>query len=93
MKQAIFNDVVIATSDETVVIEGNHYFPLDAINTAYLRPNSKQTICGWKGTASYYDVVVSGKSAEAAAWTYQNPKAAAQEIQGYVAFWGDVKVK
>jgi uncharacterized protein (DUF427 family) len=83
---------VIADSDDTVVVEGNHYFPLDSVEKTFLRDSDKHTHCPWKGQASYYDVVVDGKVNEAAAWYYANPKPAAKEITGRVAFWRGVQV-
>ena len=93
MVQAIWNDVVIAESDETIVIEGNHYFPPSAVKRDLLADNSSQTTCPWKGVASYYDIVVDGKTNGGAAWYYPQPKDAASEIKDYVAFWKGVEVK
>lgn len=93
MPQAIWNGVVLAESDKTVVVEGNQYFPPDSIKADYFRPSEKHTVCSWKGTASYYDVVVDGQVNSEAAWYYPQPKEAAQEITGYVAFWRGVKVE
>ena len=90
--KAIWNDVVLAESAETKVIEGNHYFPPDSINKAYFKPSATQSICPWKGTASYYTVEVNGKPNVDAAWYYPAPKDAAKEITNYVAFWKGVKV-
>ena len=92
MTKAIWNGTVLAESDEPIVIEGNHYFPLTAVNQTHLQPSSTHTTCGWKGVASYYDVVVDGKVNRDAAWYYPEPKAAASEIQHYVAFWRGVQV-
>jgi uncharacterized protein (DUF427 family) len=92
MAKAIWNGVVIAESDETVVVEGNHYFPPDSVKFKYVREASKKTICPWKGAASYYDVIVDGKVNSAAAWYYPTPKPAAKEIAGHVAFWQGVQV-
>lgn len=92
MVKAIWNGAVLAQSDETIVVEGNHYFPPDALNREYLRESSKHTTCPWKGKASYYDVVVNGDANRDAAWTYPEPKPAAAQIKGYVAFWRGVKV-
>ncbi|MGH2859870.1 MAG: DUF427 domain-containing protein [Solirubrobacteraceae bacterium] len=91
--QAVWNGKVIAQSDHTVVIEGNHYFPPDDVSHVYLELSDKQSVCPWKGTASYYDVVVEGQHNAGAAWCYPSPKPAAQQIAGYVAFWHGVKVK
>ncbi len=93
MARAIWNGVVIAESEATVVVEGNHYFPLQAVKGEYLRESDHHTVCGWKGTASYYDVVVDGATNKDAAWYYPQPKDAAQQIAGYVAFWRGVRVE
>ena len=90
--KAMWNDKVIADSDQTVVVEGNHYFPPDSVKTEYLRDSSTTTVCGWKGTARYHDLVVDGKINADAAWYYPTPKEAAQEIQGRIAFWKGVRV-
>lgn len=93
MKQAVWNGAVIAESDATIVVEGNHYFPPDAVRADLLVPVDKTTVCGWKGTASYYDVQVDGATNDAAAWYYSAPLDAAKQIQGYVAFWRGVVVR
>lgn len=93
MAKAIWNGTVIAESDQTVVVEGNHYFPPDAVKMEYLKPSSTQTVCGWKGTASYYTIEVNGQSNPDAAWYYPTPKPDAKQIAGYVAFWKGVKVE
>ena len=93
MAKAIWNDIVIATSDQTEVVEGNHYFPPASIDQQYFRENASTTVCGWKGTANYYDVVVDGQVNEGAAWYYADPKPEAMNIKGYVAFWKGVKVE
>lgn len=90
--RAEWNGVTLAESAETIVVEGNHYFPPGALNRAHFVESSKQSICPWKGTASYYDIVVDGKTNAAAAWTYPTPKSAAEEIKNYVAFWKGVVV-
>jgi uncharacterized protein (DUF427 family) len=90
--KATWKDAVIAESDDTVVVEGNHYFPLDSVDAALLRPSSTHTVCGWKGTASYYDIVVGDAANKDAAWYYPEPKDAAKEITGRVAFWKGVVV-
>jgi len=90
--RAIWNDTVLAQSDETVVVEGNHYFPADALRREYVRASDRQTTCPWKGTASYYDVVVGDAVNPAAAWYYPAPKDAARAIAGRVAFWKGVRV-
>lgn len=93
MPRAVWNGVVLAESDETVVVEGNHYFPPDAINREHFADSAKTTVCGWKGTANYYDVIADGETNPAAAWYYASPKDAASEIKDYVAFWGGVRVE
>ncbi|MDQ1638040.1 MAG: hypothetical protein QOF62_1379 [Pyrinomonadaceae bacterium] len=90
--KATWNDAVIAESNETVVVEGNHYFPRDSVNSEYLQPSSSHTICPWKGEASYYDVVVNGEINGDAAWYYPDPKPAAAEIKNLIAFWHGVTV-
>ncbi len=92
MAKAIWNEKVIAESDTTVVVEGNHYFPADTINTEFFQESSMSTVCPWKGTASYYDVVVDGEVNKGAAWYYSEPKNAAANIKDYVAFWRGVRV-
>jgi len=90
--KAIWNNAVLAQSDQTIVIEGNHYFPPAAIHSEYFQPSETHTVCGWKGTASYHTIEVDGKKNEDAAWYYPTPKEAAKEIAGYVAFWKGVTV-
>ncbi len=90
--KAIWNDEVIAESDETVVVEGNHYFPLDSVNDAFLKPSDTNYECSWKGTANYYTLLVAGAENPDAAWYYANPKEAAQEIAGRIAFWNGVQI-
>ena len=90
--KATWNGAVIAESDDTVVVEGNHYFPPDAVNHDYLDASSTTTGCPWKGTASYYTVVVDGERNTDAAFYYPTPKDAAAEITGRVAFWRGVTV-
>jgi len=92
MKKATWNGTVIAESDATVVVEGNHYFPADAIRTEFFKPSSMHTVCGWKGTASYYTIEVEGKQNPDAAWYYPSAKPDAKNIEGYVAFWKGVVV-
>ena len=93
MPTAEFNGVVVAESDETVVVEGNHYFPKDSIKWEYFSESAApQTVCGWKGTADYYDLDVNGESATGVAWTYHDPKEAAAEIRDYLAFYPKVAV-
>lgn len=90
--QAIWNDTVLAESDDTVVVEGNHYFPPESINEVFFAESDHQTTCPWKGRASYYDVVVDGKRNENAAWYYPAPKEKASHIKDHVAFWNGVLV-
>ena len=90
--KAIWNNEILAESDETVVVEGNHYFPEDAINKDFFQASETHTVCPWKGTASYYDVVAGGKTNKDAAWFYPQAKDAAKEIENYVAFWKGVEV-
>jgi len=90
--KATWNGVVVAESDATVVVEGNHYFPADSIKREYFEPSATHTECGWKGTASYYTLVVNGQRNADAAWYYPTPKDAAKHIAGYVAFWKGVTV-
>ena len=92
MPKAIWNGVTIADSDDTVVVDGNHYFPLGAIDSAVLKPSTTTTVCGWKGLANYYTVIAGGAENKDAAWYYADPKPAAAEIKGRVAFWKGVKV-
>lgn len=91
--KAIWNNRTIAESDETIVVENNHYFPNDSVNKEYLKESDTHTVCVWKGTASYYTLEVDGKTNKDAAWYYPNPKEAAKNIAGYVAFWRGVEVK
>jgi uncharacterized protein (DUF427 family) len=92
MMQAVWNGAVIASSDDIVTVEGNAYFPAEALNSDAFRASSHRTVCGWKGEAHYYDVVVDGSVNANAAWYYPDPKEAAGEIKGRVAFWKGVKV-
>ena len=92
MARAEWNGVVIADTPDTVVVEGNHYFPASAIDPALLQPSSTTTVCGWKGTANYYTLVAGGAENKDAAWYYAEPKPAAAEIKGRIAFWKGVKV-
>lgn len=93
MPRATWNGAVIAESDQTEIVEGNHYFPPDSVKREYLQESDHHTTCPWKGQASYYDVRVNGEVNRNAAWTYPNPKPAANQITGYVAFWKGVKVE
>ena len=90
---AVWNDTVLADSDRTIVVEGNHYFPPDALRTEHFQESSETSFCGWKGTASYYDVVVDGQVNPGAAWYYADPMRAADQIRDYVAFWRGVRVQ
>jgi uncharacterized protein (DUF427 family) len=91
--KAVLDGVVVAQSDDTVVVEGNHYFPPDSIDRASLRPAQRTTVCPWKGTASYYDVVVGDTVVANGAWYYPDPKEAAAEIRDHVAFYPAVTVE
>ena len=93
MARASWNGAVIAESDETIVVEGNHYFPPASVREEFLRPSETHTVCGWKGTASYHSVEVDGRTNPDAAWYYPEPKDAARNIQGYIAFWKGVRVE
>ena len=91
--KATWNGAVLAESDDTVVVEGNHYFPLESVRREHLRESETHTVCPWKGTASYYDVVVGGETNKDAAWYYPQPKDAARQIKDRVAFWRGVRVE
>jgi uncharacterized protein (DUF427 family) len=91
--KAIWKEAVLAESDDTIVVEGNHYFPPEAVKHVYLQASGTHTTCAWKGLASYYDVVVDGTANKDAAWYYPDPKPEAAEIKNYVAFWHGVEVK
>ncbi|AVL26464.1 hypothetical protein NBRGN_027_02390 [Nocardia brasiliensis NBRC 14402] len=93
MATATWNGTVIAQSDKTEVVEGNHYFPIDSVKTDLLRDSDTHTICPWKGTASYYTIEVDGERNEDAAWYYPETKDAAKNIKGYVAFWRGVHIE
>ncbi|WP_394972868.1 DUF427 domain-containing protein [uncultured Croceitalea sp.] len=90
--KAIWNNQIIAESNETKIIENNHYFPPESVNKEYLKPTELHTTCPWKGVASYYSLEVDGKVNQDAAWYYPNPSALAKEIKDYVAFWNGVEV-
>jgi uncharacterized protein (DUF427 family) len=90
--KAIWHDTVLAESSETIVVEGNHYFPPDSVNKALFRESDYRTSCPWKGQASYYDIMVGDTVNKDAAWYYPNPKDAAKEIANYFAFWRGVEV-
>jgi uncharacterized protein (DUF427 family) len=93
MPKATWEGAVLAESNQCVDVEGNQYFPLSAINKDYFKPSATQTVCPWKGTASYYDIEVNGKRNPDAAWYYPEPKSAARQITGHVAFWKGVKIE
>lgn len=93
MKKAIWNGEVIAESEETIVIEGNHYFPPETIRKDFFKESSTQSVCHWKGTAAYFNVVVNGKENVDAAWYYPETSDMAKGIKGYIAFWKGVEVK
>jgi uncharacterized protein (DUF427 family) len=92
MARALWNDTLIAESDDTVVVEGNHYFPPESVNSDLLVPSNTHTVCSWKGTASYYTVEVDGKRNIDAAWYYPDPKPEAEKVRGRIAFWKGVTV-
>ncbi|WP_448570530.1 DUF427 domain-containing protein [Trichothermofontia sp.] len=92
MPRATWNGAVLAESDRCEQVEGNYYFPPDAIHPEYFKASNTHTTCGWKGVASYYTLVVNGQENVDAAWYYPEPKEAAQKIKGYVAFWRGVQV-
>jgi len=95
MTRAIWNGVTIAEADdkEIIVIEGNKYFPGNSVNNKYLKESNTHTTCPWKGKASYFTINIEGNENSDAAWYYPEPKEAAKEIKGYVAFWKGVKVE
>lgn len=90
--KAIWNGTILAQSDDTVIVEGNHYFAAGSINRDFFRESSLHTTCPWKGVASYYHIEVDGKVNEDAAWYYPNPKDAAEKIRDRVAFWKGVEI-
>jgi len=91
--KAIWNDQIIAESNETVVIEGSHYFPADSVKQEYLKKSEHESVCFWKGTANYYNLDVNGETNQDAAWYYKNPSEAASRIKDHVAFWKGVKIE
>ena len=91
--KAIWNDTVLAESDDTIVVEGNHYFPPNSIKERYFEKSDFTSFCGWKGMANYYSVKVDGKTNENCAWYYAEPNDAAKKIKGYVAFWNGITVE
>jgi uncharacterized protein (DUF427 family) len=90
--RAIWNGEVVARSDDTVVVEGNHYFPAESVRGECLEQSATRTVCSWKGTASYYHVVARGERNRDAAWTYPEPSPAAARIRGRIAFWRGVEI-
>ncbi|MEP3225803.1 MAG: DUF427 domain-containing protein [Parasphingorhabdus sp.] len=92
MVTAKWNGAIVAQSDDTIMVEGNHYFPKESIGSAFFNASEKTSYCGWKGTASYFDLVVNGKTNKDAAWTYSEPLEAAAETKDRIAFWGGVEV-
>lgn len=90
--KAVWNDTVIAESNDIVTVEGNAYFPASSLDRSMITPSSHTSVCPWKGTAEYYSLNVGGKTNDNAVWYYAEPKAAAAEIKGRVAFWKGVKV-
>lgn len=93
MPKAVWNDAVLAESDDTIVVEGNHYFPPESVKPEFFEDSDTHTSCYWKGTASYYDVVVNGQTNSNAAFYYADPSKAAADIKDYVAFWRGVRVE
>lgn len=93
MVKAIWNGRLVAESDATEVVEGNHYFPPESVRAEFLRPSDLTTVCGWKGTAQYYDLVVDGQTNPGAAWYYSEPKPAAEQIRNRIAFWKGVRIE
>jgi uncharacterized protein (DUF427 family) len=92
LMKAIWNGAVIAQSDDTVIVDGNHYFPAASVTQSYLSPSEKTSVCGWKGTATYQTIVVDGEKNTDAAWCYAGPKSAAENIKNHVAFWRGVEI-
>lgn len=92
MAKAVWNNQIIAESDDTVVVEGNHYFPYESVNQSYLKTSELHSTCPWKGEASYYSLDVDGRVNQDAAWYYPSPKEAAKQIKGRIAFWRGVEV-
>lgn len=92
MPKALWNGAVIAESDQTVIVDGNHYFPRDAVSDEYLAPSDHSSVCPWKGTASYHSINVDGDRNADAAWFYTDPSEAAAQLKGHVAFWRGVEV-
>ncbi len=93
MPKAVWNGAVLAESDETVVVEGNHYFPEQSLSREYFKDSEAHTTCHWKGVAGYYDIEVDGETNQSAAWFYPEPSEAAAEIKDHVAFWRGVRIE
>ena len=93
MAKAVWNGVVIAESNDTVVVERNHYFPVNAVKMEFFTEAEPTSVCPWKGTANYYDIVVDGETNTGAAWIYRTPKDAAKNIKDHMAFWKGVEVQ
>lgn len=93
MAKAIWNGVVIAESEKTLMVEGNHYFPPESVNKEFLTETSTHTTCPWKGVASYYNIVIEGEENKDAAWFYPEPKPAAKDIANHIAFWRGVTIE
>lgn len=93
MPKAVWNGVVLAQSADTVVVDGNHYFPPSALKKEHFRPSPTRSVCSWKGEASYYHIEAGGRVNEDAAWYYPSPKEAAKDIAGRVAFWKGVAIE
>jgi uncharacterized protein (DUF427 family) len=93
MAKAIWNGAVIAESDSTVIVEGNHYFPRSSVNAEFLEESSHSSLCHWKGVAGYYSLVVAGQKNQDAAWFYAEPKSGAAHFKDHVAFWRGVRVE
>lgn len=93
MARATWNGAVVVESEQTTVVEGNHYFPAASVRREFLRPGETHTVCPWKGTASYHSIEVSRRRNADAAWYYANPKDAARQIKDYIAFWKGVRVQ
>ena len=91
--KATWNGTILAESNDTIVVEGNYYFPADSLRREYFSPTETHTVCGWKGRASYYDVIVNDDTNKDAAWYYPESKPDAKNIEGYVAFWKGVVVE
>lgn len=93
MAKAIWNDAILAQSEQCEIVEGNYYFPPESLNREYFQDSNTHTTCPWKGVASYYTIVVDNKTNQDAAWYYPNPKEKANNIKGYIAFWKGVQVE